>query len=91
MSRCQFFHNPSRQRTGVGQRHETARKSQWYNERIEVTRNRINIDVDDRMDNWISLTAKVAGVSKTETARALLAHMQDNHHHRPGDRILESV
>jgi hypothetical protein len=44
-----------------------------------VTRNRINIDVDDHMDAWISLTAKVAGVSKTETARALLGHMQDNH------------
>ena len=44
-----------------------------------MTRNRINIDVDDHMDAWISLTAKVAGVSKTETARALLGHMQDNH------------
>ena len=44
-----------------------------------MTRNRINIDVDDRMDAWISLTAKVAGVSKTEAARSLLGHMQDNH------------
>ena len=44
-----------------------------------MTRNRINIDVDDHMDAWISLTAKVAGVSNTETARALLGHMQDNH------------
>ena len=44
-----------------------------------MTRNRINIDVDDHMDAWIGLTAKVAGVSKTEAARALLAHMQDNH------------
>lgn len=44
-----------------------------------MTRNRINIDVDDHMNAWIALTAQVCGVSKTETARALLAHMQDNH------------
>lgn len=44
-----------------------------------MTRNRINIDIDDYMNAWIALTAQVCGVSKTETARALLAHMQDNH------------
>ena len=43
-----------------------------------MTRNRINIDVDPHLLNWIDLTATIVGANRTETARALLAMMSES-------------
>lgn len=37
-----------------------------------MTRTRINIDVDEHQHQWLELTARVVGATKTEVARALV-------------------
>lgn len=46
-----------------------------------MTRNRINIDLDNTHHNWLELTARIVGATKTEVARAMLAYtrMYDNY------------
>lgn len=44
-----------------------------------MTRNRINIDIDDRLNGWLTTTANALGYSKTETARAVLEFTIKNH------------
>lgn len=44
-----------------------------------MTRNRINIDVDDHLNGWLDTCAKTLGYSKTETARAILEFTRLNH------------
>ena len=50
-----------------------------------MTRNRINIDVDDRLDGWLTTCAATLGYSKTETARAILEFTRRNHLGDPFD------
>lgn len=44
-----------------------------------MTRNRINIDVDDTLNGWLTGCADALGCSKTETARAVLHYTLRNH------------
>lgn len=44
-----------------------------------MTRNRINIDVNDRLDGWLATTADLLGCTKTEAARAVLEFTINNH------------
>jgi len=37
-----------------------------------VTRHRINIDLDNHHHEWLELTARIVGATKTEVARALV-------------------
>ena len=37
-----------------------------------MNRTRINIDVDEHQHQWLELTARVVGATKTEVARALV-------------------
>lgn len=50
-----------------------------------MTRNRINIDVDERLNNWLTTCADTLGYSKTETARAILEFTRANHLGDPFD------
>lgn len=50
-----------------------------------MTRNRINIDVDERLNNWLTTCADTLGYSKTETARAILEFTRANHVGDPFD------
>lgn len=43
-----------------------------------MTRHRINIDLDSHHHEWLELTARVVGATKTEVARAILVYMR--HH-----------
>ena len=44
-----------------------------------MTRNRINIDVNDHLEGWLTTTAGLLGCTKTEAARAVLEFTIDNH------------
>lgn len=46
-----------------------------------MTRNRINIDLDNEHHEWLDLTARIVGATKTEVARALLTYtrLYDNY------------
>lgn len=43
-----------------------------------MTRTRINIDLDGKHHEWLELTAKIVGATKTEVARAIIIYMR--HH-----------
>lgn len=42
-----------------------------------MTRNRINIDLDNHHHEWLEFTAKVVGATKTEVVRALVEAATD--------------
>lgn len=44
-----------------------------------MTRNRINIDINNRLDAWLGTTATLLGCTKTEAARAVLEFTIHNH------------
>lgn len=44
-----------------------------------MTRHRINIDVNDRLEAWLGTTATLLGCTKTEAARAVLEFTIHNH------------
>lgn len=44
-----------------------------------MTRNRINIDVNEQLDGWLTTTATLLGCTKTEAARAVLEFTTRNH------------
>jgi hypothetical protein len=39
-----------------------------------MTRKRVNIDVDQKLLDWIDTTAAVLGATRTETARAMIRY-----------------
>ena len=43
-----------------------------------MTRHRINIDLDNHHHEWLELTARIVGATKTEVARAIIIYMR--HH-----------
>lgn len=56
-----------------------------------MTRHRINIDLDTTNHEWLELTARIVGATKTEVARAMLNYtrMYDNYTHDEIKRYVE--
>jgi len=59
-------------------RRDPGHRLQPATETRQVTRERINIDLDGKDHAWIALTAQIVGATKTEVARAIIIYMR--HH-----------
>ena len=57
-------------------RRDPCHRLQPATETRQVTRHRINIDLDNHHHEWLELTARIVGATKTEVARAMLTYTQ---------------